>query len=216
MSGPYDERRPRSRLLALASLATLFLVAALAVVSFKPDLSPALDALRARLNPDLRRNTDEPEGDKYLIGVGKGDITGPSVEITFGGYADLEQAGSGIRQRLYSRAFIVGSVDEPKDRFVYIVLDNLAGDTAIRNGVLEGLRALGDEYAAYTTSNLALTGTHTHAGPGAWMNYLLPTITSLGFSKQSYQAIVDGTILSIKRAHESLVEVGTPTTVPCC
>lgn len=36
------------------------------------------------------------------------------------------------------------------------------------------------------------------------MNYLLPQITSLGFSKQSYQAIIDGTVLSIKRAHESL------------
>ena len=32
----------------------------------------------------------------------------------------------------------------------------------------------------------------------------MPTITSLGFDKQSYQAIVDGAVLSIKRAHESL------------
>jgi neutral ceramidase len=36
------------------------------------------------------------------------------------------------------------------------------------------------------------------------MNYLLPQIPTRGFDKQSYQAIVDGTILSIKRAHESL------------
>ena len=36
------------------------------------------------------------------------------------------------------------------------------------------------------------------------LNYLLPQITSLGFDKQSYQAIVDGVVLSIKRAHESL------------
>lgn len=36
------------------------------------------------------------------------------------------------------------------------------------------------------------------------MNYLLPQVTSLGFSTQSYQAIVDGAVLSIKRAHESL------------
>lgn len=36
------------------------------------------------------------------------------------------------------------------------------------------------------------------------MNYLLPQIPTKGFDKQSYQAIVDGTILSIKRAHESL------------
>ena len=36
------------------------------------------------------------------------------------------------------------------------------------------------------------------------MNYLLPQITSLGFNRQSYQAIVDGSVLAIKRAHESL------------
>lgn len=56
----------------------------------------------------------------------------------------------------------------------------------------------------YTKNNVAVTGTHSHSGPGAFFNYLLPQITSLGFSKQSYQAIVDGTVLSIKRAHESL------------
>ena len=45
------------------------------------------------------------------------------------------------------------------------------------------------------------------------MNYLLPQITSKGFDSQSYKAIVDGAILSIRRAHESLepgyLSVGT-------
>ena len=208
MSGPlHNERRPGGRLVALASLVALFVLATLALVSFKSDLSPALDALRTRLDPGLKRQAEKPEGDKYLLGVGKGDITGPVVEVNFAGYADPSQVGSGLRQRLYSRAFIVGSVDEPDDRFVYIVIDTAAGDTAVRNGILEGLRALGDDYKAYTTSNIAVTGTHSHSGPGAWWNYLLPQVTSFGFSKQSYQAIVDGAVLSIKRAHESLEEV---------
>jgi neutral ceramidase len=85
-----------------------------------------------------------------------------------------------------------------------MVLDTANGDTAIRNGILEGVAALGSNYSMYTTSNIAVTGTHSHSGPGAWLNYLLPQITSLGFDKQSYQAIVDGSVLSIKRAHESL------------
>ncbi|KAL8418540.1 hypothetical protein RB594_001945 [Gaeumannomyces avenae] len=145
-----------------------------------------------------------PAGDKYLIGVGKADITGPVVELNFAGYADLSQSGTGLRQRIYSRAFIVGDVNKPEDRIVYVVQDTQSGDTGIRRGVLEGLAALGPEYAVYTQQNIALTGTHSHSGPGAWFNYLLPQVTSLGFSQQSYQAIVDGTILSIKRAHESL------------
>lgn len=146
-------------------------------------------------------------GDKYLIGVGKADITGPVVEIGFAGDADLAQTGSGLRQRLHSRAFIVADVNNPDDRFVYLVLDTQSGDTALRNGVLDGLEALGDEYSVYGQQNVALTGTHSHAGPGAWFNYLLPQVTSLGFDKQSYQAIVDGVVLSIQRAHESLEEV---------
>jgi len=148
-----------------------------------------------------------PLGDKYLIGAGKADITGPAAEITFAGYADTAQVGNGIRQRLYSRAFIVGEPSTPKNRFVYLVIDTAFGDTAIRRGIIEGVAALGSAYSVYGNANIAVTGTHTHAGPGAYMNYLLPQITSYGFSKQSYQAIVDGAVLSIKRAHESLQQV---------
>ncbi|KAL5085155.1 hypothetical protein Trisim1_010833 [Trichoderma cf. simile WF8] len=146
----------------------------------------------------------------YLIGVGKADITGPVVEINMMGYANTEQVGSGVRQRLYSRAFIVGDLDQPEDRFIYLVLDTQAGDTAVRYGILRGLEELGPEYSMYGHDNLAVTATHSHSGPGAWLNYLLPQITSKGFDKQSYQAIVDGCLLSIRRAHESL-EPGTLT-----
>ncbi|KAL8909093.1 MAG: hypothetical protein Q9207_000427 [Kuettlingeria erythrocarpa] len=144
------------------------------------------------------------DGPAYLLGVGKADITGPVVEINLMGYADPKQVGSGLRQRLYSRAFIVGSIDRPEERIVYLVLDTQSGDTAIRYGILEGLKELGAEYRFYGRNNVAVTGTHSHSGPGAWLNYLLPQITSKGFDKQSYRAIVDGALLSIKRAHESL------------
>ncbi|KKA29886.1 hypothetical protein TD95_003442 [Thielaviopsis punctulata] len=120
------------------------------------------------------------------------------------GYASLAQAGTGLRQRIYSRAFIFGDVKKPEDRVVYVVLDTQSGDTAIRKGILEGLAALGDEYKVYTRNNVAIASTHNHAGVGGYYNYLLPQITSLGFEKQTYQAIVDGAVLSIKRAHEKL------------
>ncbi|KAM7208704.1 Neutral/alkaline nonlysosomal ceramidase [Naviculisporaceae sp. PSN 640] len=143
-------------------------------------------------------------GDQYLIGAGKADITGPVVEINLMGYADPAQVGTGLRQRLYSRAFIVGSLDHPADRLVYLVLDTQSGDTAIRYGILNALKDLGPEYAVYGKHNVAVTGTHSHAGPGGWLNYLLPQITSKGFDHQGYKAIVDGAVLSIRRAHESL------------
>ncbi|KAK8219780.1 hypothetical protein M8818_000754 [Zalaria obscura] len=149
-------------------------------------------------------STSTRTGDQYLLGVGKADITGPSVEINFMGYADPNQLGSGIRQRIYSRAFIIGDAEQDSDRFVYLVLDTQSGDTAIRHGILERLQDLGPEYAVYGQQNVAVTGTHSHSGPGAWLNYLLPQITSKGFNKQSYEAIVDGAVESIRQAHESL------------
>lgn len=143
-------------------------------------------------------------GSQYLLGVGKADITGPVVEINLMGYANASQVGKGLRQRLYSRSFIIGDVENPEDRFVYMVLDTQSGDTAIRHGILQGLAALGEEYAVYGQQNVAVTGTHSHSGPGAWLNYLLPQITAKGFNKPSYQAIVDGGVESIKRAHANL------------
>lgn len=178
---------------------------------------PTLEFLRLRRNGEWYTSvfsqhplnaptapTYSDDGASYLLGVGKADITGPVVEINLMGYSDPQQVGSGLRQRLYSRAFIVGDTDKPEDRFVYLVLDTQSGDTAVRYGILQGLVELGGEYTVYGQKNVAVTGTHSHSGPGAWLNYLLPQITSKGFDKQSYQAIVDGAILSIKRAHESL------------
>jgi neutral ceramidase len=139
----------------------------------------------------------------------------PVVELNLMGYANLSQIGTGLRQRLYSRAFIIGSPDNPADRIVYIVLDTQSGDIAVRRGILEGIAKLGSDYSVYGRKNVAVTGTHSHSGPAAWLNYLLPQVTSLGFDKQSYQAIVDGAVLSVKRAHESLttgrLSVGTTT-----
>ena len=120
------------------------------------------------------------------------------------GYADTDQSGTGLRQRIYCRAFIVGSLSHASSRILYLVLDTQSGDTAIRNGILQKLKELGSEYQVYNKNNVAVTGTHSHSGPGAWLNYLLPQITSLGFNKDSYNAIVNGSVLAIQRAHESL------------
>ncbi|KAM0525749.1 hypothetical protein ACHAPE_000460 [Trichoderma viride] len=182
---------------ARSALSVLSVFTLLSVVLFSAISSAKLHKFDKFANADRQQ---------YLIGVGKADITGPVVEINFAGYANLDQTGSGLRQRLYSRAFIIADANNPNDRFVYLVLDTQSGDTAMRNGLLDGLKALGSEYSVYGQNNIALTGTHSHSGPGAWFNYLLPQITSLGWNKQSYQAIVNGAVLSVQRAHENLQE----------
>jgi neutral ceramidase len=210
---PYHYQRgiapPRRSIFAIFAALCVFVLALLAIAQ------PTASSRRSRVNVErvkspvrpVGQTRATPTGDQYLIGVGKADITGPVVEINLGGYASLPQTGTGLRQRLYSRAFIIGDVNNPTDRFVYLVLDTQSGDTAMRYGILEGVAALGSDYSMYGSSNIAVTGTHSHSGPGAWFNYLLPQITSLGFDKQSYQAIVDGAVLSIQRAHKSLTTV---------
>lgn len=126
------------------------------------------------------------------------------MEVGFNGYANMNQKGTGLRQRIYSRAFIIADPNNPDNSILYLVTDNLTGDTAVRHGLLEALKNLGGEYSRYGDHNVAFTGTHSHSGPGAWNNYLLPQIPVGGFDHQSYQAIVDGALLSVKRAHESI------------
>jgi neutral ceramidase len=52
--------------------------------------------------------------------------------------------------------------------------------------------------------NVLLSGTHTHSGPAGYIQYLLYGITSLGFHKENFQAIVGGIVQSIERAYADL------------
>ncbi|KAF3405321.1 Neutral ceramidase [Talaromyces pinophilus] len=185
-------------LLVSASLGLLLLLQVIASIDF------GQSAPKFKTNNPIRPQASRADDSVFLLGAGKADITGPVVEVALNGYANLSQIGTGLRQRIYSKAFIIADPDDTNNTFIYLVLDAQSGDTAVRHGVIQGLANLGGEYARYGEHNIALTGTHAHSGPGAWMNYLLPQIPSLGFDPQSYQALVDGVLLSIQRAHESL------------
>lgn len=56
----------------------------------------------------------------------------------------------------------------------------------------------------YNNENIALGSTHQHSGVGGYLENLLPQITSLGYVKETADAIVTGTVLAVQRAHESL------------
>lgn len=56
----------------------------------------------------------------------------------------------------------------------------------------------------YTEQNVAISGIHTHAGPGGYLQYIVYIVTSLGFVRQSFDALVDGIEQSIIQAHENL------------
>ncbi|CAH2058857.1 unnamed protein product, partial [Thlaspi arvense] len=137
---------------------------------------------------------------EYLIGVGSYDITGPAADVNMMGYANSDQIASGIHFRLRARAFIVA---EPQgNRVAFVNLDACMASQIVTIKVLERLKArYGD---LYTEKNVAISGIHTHAGPGGYLQYVTYIVTSLGFVRQSFDVLVDGIEQTIIQAHESL------------
>lgn len=81
------------------------------------------------------------------VGVGMYDMTGPSVEINFMGYAVPWQRGQGIHQRLRARAF---AFDDGNKRVAFVSVDGGMGSDLVKMRVLEKLdAALGQ--GVYTT-----------------------------------------------------------------
>lgn len=136
----------------------------------------------------------------YLIGLGSYDITGPAADVNMMGYANAEQIASGVHFRLRARTFIVA--ESQGNRVVFVNLDACMGSQIVTIKVLERLRVrYGDLYNA---QNVAISGIHTHAGPGGYLQHLVYIVTSLGFVRQSFDVIVDGIEKSIIQAHENL------------
>nr|XP_029121100.1 neutral ceramidase isoform X2 [Elaeis guineensis] len=136
----------------------------------------------------------------YLIGVGSYDITGPAADVNMMGYANAEQTASGIHFRLKARSFIVA---EPEgNRVVFVNLDACMASQLVTIKVIERLKS---RYGGiYNEQNVAISGIHTHAGPGGYLQYIVYIVTSLGFVRQSFDVIVDGIEKSIIQAHENL------------
>ncbi|CAD5312001.1 Neutral ceramidase 1 [Arabidopsis thaliana] len=137
---------------------------------------------------------------EYLIGLGSYDITGPAADVNMMGYANMEQVASGIHFRLRARTFIVS---EPQGKpVVFVNLDACMASQIVKLKVIERLKArYGD---LYTEQNVGISGIHTHAGPGGYLQYVVYIVTSLGFVRQSFDALVDGIENSIIQAHENL------------
>lgn len=81
-------------------------------------------------------------------------------------------------------------------------LDIAMGDSGVRRSIVSQLSSLYP--GVYTDDNVAFVGTHQHAGIGGYSENFLLQVTSLGYVKQTADAIISGTVLSVKRAHDSL------------
>ncbi|XP_071438789.1 neutral ceramidase [Hetaerina americana] len=136
----------------------------------------------------------------FDIGVGIADVTGPSAEVPFMGYANLDQKGRGIHLRQFSRAFVIG---DGHVRLVFASVDVGMIGHGVREGVIQNLmRHYGD---TYNEQNVIISGIHTHSGPGGFLQHMLFDISVLGFHKQTFDALIGGITRSIIRAHKNIV-----------
>jgi len=137
----------------------------------------------------------------YNVGVGRGDVTGPAAEIGMMGYAKQGQNTNGIHLRLFSRAFIVEDVDSGT-RVVFVSVDSGMMGQLVKKGVIEKLSSLFP--GVYSEENVVLSSTHTHSGPAGFMQYVLFNVPNLGFIEQTKDAMVNGIVESISRAHANM------------
>ncbi|XP_075469037.1 neutral ceramidase [Ascaphus truei] len=145
--------------------------------------------------------TSAVNSEAYLLGIGRADCTGPLADIPLMGYASSDQLAGGIHTRQYSRAFIVAEPDDSK-RVVFVSADIGMVSQRVRLEVMENLKSMyGD---LYRQDNVILSGTHTHSGPAGFFQYTIFMLTSKGFIRPATDAIVNGIVKSIVKAHQNM------------
>ncbi|MFC9690884.1 neutral/alkaline ceramidase [Kribbella sp. NPDC056951] len=133
------------------------------------------------------------------VGVGIGDVTGPAAENGMMGYSMPQQQTAGIHLRTRARAYVV---DDGGRRIVFVTAELGQLFQSVHQGVL---RSLAGRYGAlYTEQNVLLNATHTHSACGGDSHYAAYDLSILGFQQQVYDAVVDGIVDAIGRAHDDL------------
>ncbi|KXZ50831.1 hypothetical protein GPECTOR_15g517 [Gonium pectorale] len=104
-----------------------------------------------------------------------------------------------------SQGYYLAGVEsaDPSRRLVYVSMDACMASQLVTMRVVERLQ---EEYgnSLYGNDNVAISGTHTHASPAGFLQYLLYDITSLGFVRATFDAMVEGVLAAVRQAHSSL------------
>ncbi|HET6908434.1 MAG TPA: neutral/alkaline non-lysosomal ceramidase N-terminal domain-containing protein [Mycobacteriales bacterium] len=130
----------------------------------------------------------------WLIGVGRADVTGDPWNVGMMGYGMRFQRTAGLHLRQRARAFVI--VDPSSgNRVAYVVADIGMFFRNVKEAVLARL-----DPSLYRADNVVLTATHTHAGVGGYSCYRLYNMTTDGFQRRTFDAIVDGVVAAIQQA----------------
>ena len=140
---------------------------------------------------------------KYLVGVGKADITGPAAGSAMMGYAKSSQISAGINDKQWARAFIVVEPNA-NQRVAIVIID--AG--AVFNSVLRAVEVrLSNLYGSlYTDQNILVSATHTHSAVAGQSHHFLYNMPSGVFDDLAFERMVNGIVQAVSLAHESTTE----------
>jgi len=137
---------------------------------------------------------------QFRFGSGLHDITGVVANTGGMGWENLFQVFSGLHQRQYSRAFVIGS---PCNGQRVLMVSNDIGLMwpSVRFGVLQAIAADAELSTFYRPENVMLSATHTHQGPAGYSHDDGGNAFHYGFDALVYDTIVNGIIAAIRLAH---------------
>ncbi|MCG7537024.1 neutral/alkaline non-lysosomal ceramidase N-terminal domain-containing protein [Pseudoalteromonas sp. OOF1S-7] len=135
----------------------------------------------------------------WIIGSGIYDITGPAADRGMVGYGDTEETTQGIHTRLWSRAFVIGKPGS--NRLVTFVSADLQSITqGVHQGVLKKISSDPMLAPFFNQTNVMLSATHVHVGPGGYDHNIMLNMSALGYDEDNYNTIVNGIYMSIRNA----------------
>ncbi|WOC14444.1 neutral/alkaline non-lysosomal ceramidase N-terminal domain-containing protein [Gordonia sp. MP11Mi] len=145
----------------------------------------------------------------YLVGAGKGDMTGAIAGQGMMGYSDLDQVANGLLQRTWARAYIVADAATNR-RVLFITADIACVFTSHHNTLLA---ELGKRYGdIYNVHNVNVNATHNHNSCGGTSWDYAYVLAAKGHRHNSFRAEIDGLLEAVAQAHDSLapgtVELG--------
>jgi neutral ceramidase len=140
----------------------------------------------------------------YLVGRGMHDVTGPAADGGMMGYAESKQKSAGLHDRQWARAFVVAGRQPGDKNVAFVVVETGQLFHSITQGVIDLINADDELKDYYSADNIVLSATHTHGGAGGHSHHVLYNISIGGFAWQTYDAMVHGIYMAIKKAHRDL------------
>jgi len=142
---------------------------------------------------------------EWMVGAGMYDITGPAADRGMVGYGNTDQTTKGIHTRLWSRAFTMGKTGT-ENYVIFVSADIQSITQGVHQGVMKKIANDNNLSPYLNQTNVMLTATHTHVGPGGYDHTAMLNMTAMGYDSDNYNVIVDGIYQSIVDAFNTKTE----------